>query len=669
MTTTNKPKEPWRTTHDGIRAKRQYARLAKLTWFAQKRMTLIGLSGIFMLIVSSFIEEYAPNIAPAQFLSVAMFTGVTGAAFVVPAFLIWFLGAVYEGLFLLRFFCPHCDGLVKQDMDWTCTHCGTQHTKAYMIESFLVRCQNPSCKRVPEAYPCPHCNELIALTEAAKIAEETQGVEELEEITPPEPLTPSVLIGRYNPYTNPTLWYEPYHKAITIPDWPHAHRFQHCYIRGMTGYGKSNVLKNIITQDLSNPDKGVIVMSPEPELFRDLLPFIPRERADDLIYFDPMDERSPIIGFNPFEFLAEDADAIDRRREMLYKTEEVSTILKRVLPPPIGVIQEPLIDALARSLVLLPNATFNLIRPLLDPNDDTLRQKVITHPDVPEDLSEFWDQYSTYYSNQAETVVNKFRSIFKAPLTTVLSMSSFTWENVLEKPRIIFVDLSTLPDGAMRESMAKMVFASLQTGFKRMEHLPEDSRVPYYLYVDELDEFLGADDSLDKLFKLARKQRCGITVAHQTADKISHKLLGVIKGNVATKIMLRLSAEGSAEMAREMQLYGLDQAKLQRERSLLLQEGYDYEQATRFARNDARGNLASSVLQNLNIGDAVVEVPEHPYGVSVTIPQFKRKEGEGVDRYRAWLRGNSKRGWGKEGSEVFEAPQAPEPADDDPFWS
>jgi hypothetical protein len=41
-------------------------------------------------------------------------------------------------------------------------------------------------------------------------------------------------------------------------------------------------------------------MDPHGDLAKDLLPFIPRERADDIIYFDPADESRP-MGLNLFE--------------------------------------------------------------------------------------------------------------------------------------------------------------------------------------------------------------------------------------------------------------------------------------------------------------------------------------------------------------------------------
>lgn len=46
-------------------------------------------------------------------------------------------------------------------------------------------------------------------------------------------------------------------------------------------------------------------MDPHGDLAKDLLPFIPKERADDLIYFDPGDVSRP-MGLNLLEATTDD---------------------------------------------------------------------------------------------------------------------------------------------------------------------------------------------------------------------------------------------------------------------------------------------------------------------------------------------------------------------------
>src|SRR3989344_3713728 len=65
-------------------------------------------------------------------------------------------------------------------------------------------------------------------------------------------------------------------------------RRRHFYTIGQTGTGKSVLLQNMIVQDIKNGE-GVAVIDPHGELIEKVLELVPRERAEDVIYFDPGD--------------------------------------------------------------------------------------------------------------------------------------------------------------------------------------------------------------------------------------------------------------------------------------------------------------------------------------------------------------------------------------------
>jgi hypothetical protein len=73
----------------------------------------------------------------------------------------------------------------------------------------------------------------------------------------------------------------------------------HFYMLGKTGTGKSTVFKNMVISDILAGD-GVGVIDPHGELVEDLLNFIPSNRVNDVVYFDPADATRP-IGFNMLE--------------------------------------------------------------------------------------------------------------------------------------------------------------------------------------------------------------------------------------------------------------------------------------------------------------------------------------------------------------------------------
>lgn len=74
-------------------------------------------------------------------------------------------------------------------------------------------------------------------------------------------------------------------------------RRRHLYIVGKTGSGKSEFIKNLIAQDIAN-GLGVAVIDPHGDLADGCLELVPKDRIDDVIYFNPGDIESAAIMAN-----------------------------------------------------------------------------------------------------------------------------------------------------------------------------------------------------------------------------------------------------------------------------------------------------------------------------------------------------------------------------------
>ena len=77
-------------------------------------------------------------------------------------------------------------------------------------------------------------------------------------------------------------------------------RRRHFYLIGQTGTGKSVLLKNMIVQDMEQ-GKGVCYIDPHGSDLEDILSRIPKNRLEDLIYFDPAG-RDRTMGLNMLEY-------------------------------------------------------------------------------------------------------------------------------------------------------------------------------------------------------------------------------------------------------------------------------------------------------------------------------------------------------------------------------
>jgi len=65
-------------------------------------------------------------------------------------------------------------------------------------------------------------------------------------------------------------------------------RRRHMYLIGKTGTGKSTALENMIYQDIQM-GHGVAIVDPHGDLAERALDFVPANRINDVVYFNPAD--------------------------------------------------------------------------------------------------------------------------------------------------------------------------------------------------------------------------------------------------------------------------------------------------------------------------------------------------------------------------------------------
>jgi len=331
-----------------------------------------------------------------------------------------------------------------------------------------------------------------------------------------------------------------------------ADRDRHTYIIGKSGSGKTTLMRNMIYQDL-RLGNGLAVIAPEQEMLtEEIMPFIPEDRLDDVIYFNPADSNP--IPFNPLH-LSEGEDP-----EL--KTDENLTIFKRIIGGETGIRMEGILRQAFSALIEIPHTTLLDIPKLLDRANPHFRQQVISQ--LQDDyMREFWrDRYPELAKDAHLPILNRLAPFLhskKIRKTLCNPDKSLNFREVMDTGKVILFNLS---DGilgpANSQLLGQLIVSQFQVATASRANIPQqDKRRRFYLYIDEFQTFTGSsEDSFKMILSRARKYRLALILAHQGTSQIPDKLLQEIFNNVSTMVSFMVSHHDATKLSKEFIVQG-----------------------------------------------------------------------------------------------------------------
>ncbi len=324
-----------------------------------------------------------------------------------------------------------------------------------------------------------------------------------------------------------------------------ADRRKHLYIIGKTGHGKTTLLENMIIDDIKN-NEGLAYLDPHGDSVQKILDFIPKERIDEVIYFNPTDTDHP-FAFNPLEKVAWE------QRHLVALS--LLSVFKKIWIDAWSARMEYILTNTLLALLEWPGAT------LLDVNrmlaDDNFRQKVVANLQD-QVVKAFWTQEFNKYHLQFRTeavapIQNKVGQFITNPLIRNIigqTESSFDLREIMDNGQILLVNLAV---GAIGEEtsalLGGLLITKLQLAAMSRVDLPEEKRRDFYLYVDEFQNF--ATESFINILSEARKYRLNLILSHQYLDQVDEKIIKAILGNVGTFIIFRLGTVDAEVFVKE----------------------------------------------------------------------------------------------------------------------
>ncbi len=335
-------------------------------------------------------------------------------------------------------------------------------------------------------------------------------------------------------------------------------RFRHFYIIGQTGTGKSSVIQLMARQDFNTPGRGVAVVDPHGSLIEDLLPSIPRSRADDVIYFNPADTERP-MGLNLLEGKTpeeRDLIALDAMNMMVKMFGEE--------------IFGPRIQDYFRNgcLTLMEDeeeggAITDLVRLFTD--DEWQRHKVarVKNPIV----KAFWEkQMAATGQREKQEMIPYFAAKFGQFTTNTLirnivgqAKSAFDVADVMQSGKILLMNLSKGLIGAINSTLLGLIIVNkIQVAAMRRQRQDSAARKDFFLYIDEFQNFVTP--SIEAILSEARKYRLGLILAHQYLDQLEKEsklsgtvsLKGAVFGNVGSMMFYKIGPQDTEVCAKEM---------------------------------------------------------------------------------------------------------------------
>lgn len=330
-------------------------------------------------------------------------------------------------------------------------------------------------------------------------------------------------------------------------------RRRHVYIIGQTGVGKSWLQQNMAYQDMMD-GRGFAFIDPHGDLVEELLGRVPKERVEDIIYFDPSDMTNP-IGMNMFEF-----DTPDQKDFLI---QEAINMLYSLYDPGRTGIVGPRLEHIFRNCTLLLMAdpeggTFiDIPKCLIDPEFVKSKLKYVTDHQV----IDFWTKEfpASQRSNEAgeviSWVVSKFGPfISNDAMRNIIGQtkSGFDLRDIMDNRKILLVNLSKGKMGELNSRLLGIIFVmKFQAAAMARANIEEDKRVDFSLYVDEFQNF--ATDSFESIMSEARKYRLSLIMGNQFMTQLTDKIREAIIGNVGTVISGRIGVTDAELMVKKFQ--------------------------------------------------------------------------------------------------------------------
>ncbi|PIR06337.1 MAG: hypothetical protein COV55_04375 [Candidatus Komeilibacteria bacterium CG11_big_fil_rev_8_21_14_0_20_36_20] len=332
-------------------------------------------------------------------------------------------------------------------------------------------------------------------------------------------------------------------------------RRRHMYVIGQTGVGKSVFMESLLIQDIKE-GRGVCVVDPHGDLVEKILTHVPKERAEEVILFDPADIERP-MGMNMLEY--------ENGEQKTFVINEMIAIFDKLYD--LKATGGPMFEQYMRNAMLLimddkdSGATLLEIPKVLA--DESYRRYKLSKVQN-RFVKDFWEKEAqkaggeAALANMVPYITSKLTPfISNDTIRPIIAQekSAFNFRKAMDENKIILLNLSKGKIGEMNSNLLGMiVIGKLLFAAMSRVNISEEQRNDFYLYIDEFQNFIT--DTISVILSEARKYKLNLILAHQFIAQLTKNnntsIRDAIFGNVGTIISYRIGVEDSEIIAKQM---------------------------------------------------------------------------------------------------------------------
>ncbi len=321
-------------------------------------------------------------------------------------------------------------------------------------------------------------------------------------------------------------------------------RRRHLYAIGQTGTGKSNFLQEMAKQD-AREGRGFCFIDPHGDAIEDILTAIPKERAQDVIVFDPSDVERP-FGLNMLEY------DLAYPEQMTFVINEMIGIFDQLYD--LKATGGPMFEQYMRNAMLLvmsdPDSGSTLLEISKVLSDEEFRAMKLSKC-TNQIVVDFWTKEAekaggeAALANMVPYITSKLTPfISNDMMRPIISQqkSTINFRDIMDNKKILLIALSKGKIGEINARLLGMVMVGkiLMAALGRT-NIPENDRVDFYLYLDEFQNV--TTNSIAQILSEARKYRLCLVLAHQFIAQLKEEISKAVFGNVGSMVALRVGPE------------------------------------------------------------------------------------------------------------------------------